>query len=540
MPDPTFLAYLPDPFAVGRSAFLVLPAEGEPARVEASELVGLDAPIVSIDASALIEELLRLGQSLPNTLIDFTEALKLLSGTSKKDGGERQWEPWPHLIAASPERRAISRFREAFHNAALLHPDEVTPTLEGGAKALKAAWVTVVDELKEAGELDRFFNVEVPVAQIFYNRQYRGIAVSGRRVKEAHESAKREKYQAYIRVAEQTQVSPTGMSFKNVDRYIDKTDAAYLRFAADFATIEDYFRMASEFSTFARDFVSYVRADRDLRVLSRLFARERAYPRYHPHGTVTSRVLVSDPYLQQLRRKYRQVVVADAGLGLTYLDFRQFEPGILAGLSQDKNLIEDYNSQDLYTSLASSLFGQDIVDGSRDLAKKMFLGFCYGMTKEHIAKVVAGPQSDEQEQAQVQERVVSFFGRYSALETFKSAIESQLFENGYVETALGNRRYRVRKGSLSSEERRWAISQTIQGNASLIFKEALIGIAKKFGEDVILLPMHDAILLQFEKGSVRQKAAEASVIMKEAFTARFANVKPKISVERFGEAPVAA
>ena len=89
MPDPTFLAYLPDPFAVGRSAFLVLPTEGDPVRIEPSELAKLNVPIVSIDASSLIEELLRLGQSLPKTLIDFTEALKLLSGTSKKDGGER-------------------------------------------------------------------------------------------------------------------------------------------------------------------------------------------------------------------------------------------------------------------------------------------------------------------------------------------------------------------------------------------------------------------------------------------------------------------
>lgn len=237
---------------------------------------------------------------------------------------------------------------------------------------------------------------------------------------------------------------------------------------------------------------------------------------------------------------YRNVVAPDVGLGLTYLDFRQFEPGILAGLSQDQNLISDYNSRDLYTALANSLFEQEPNVDSRDLAKKMFLGFCYGMTKEHIAKVVAGPQSSEGDRAEVLGRVDVFFGRYESLQTFKDGVEGHLYEEGYIRTAVGNRRYRVQKGDLSNEEKRWAISQTIQGNASLIFKEALINLDKKFGSDAIVLPMHDAVLLQFERGTVRQKAAEASVIMKEAFTARLPNVLPKVSVERFGEIAVPA
>jgi DNA polymerase I-like protein with 3'-5' exonuclease and polymerase domains len=533
MPDVLFLAFLPDPFAVGRSAYGIFHPRLGFHRVEPAALKDLEFPVVTLDASALIEDLLRLNVQIPVEIVDAIEALRLLSGRSKKDGGEKFWLPWTRLRTEAEDRTALSRFREAFQSSAIMDPEQLGHVLEVTARALAGMWTKIVDDLRTHGEYDRFLRIEVPAAQIFYERQRSGIAIDQRKLITAHGSAKREKYQAYIQVAQQTQVSPTGMTFRNVDKYLGRTDAAYLQFAADYVSIEDYFRMAADFSVFAREFVRYVRADRDVAILSRLFGAERAHPRFHPHGTVTSRTLVSDPYLQQLRRKHREVVAPDKGFTLMYLDYRQFEPGILAGLSGDPALLAAYNSNDLYTALGQALFGEEQAHASRDLCKKMFLGFCYGMSKDHISTVVAGPQATVEEKAGMLARVNAFFGRYGALDEFKRGAEDGLAAAGFVETQLGNRRYRTSKGDLLPEERRWAISQTIQGNASLIFKEALLRLKQRFGGNATLLPMHDAVLMQFETGTARQGASEASDIMKRAFSHRLPHVKPKVSVERF-------
>lgn len=536
MHNPAFVAYLPDPFQMGRSAYGAYDPSSGFQMLEPAQMAELDRQVVTFDASAMIEDLVRVNARLPKTLIDITEALKLLSGTSKKDGGEKSWRHWSKLRACTDEKNKISLYRQAFEASIILAEDQVSSMLEAAVKALSKAWQNILLELEASNESERFFSLEVPVAQLFYHRQAEGISIDQRRLLAAHAASKREKYQAYVRVAEQTQVSPTGMNFRNVERYVASTDAAYIGFASQFSSVEDYFRMAADFSSFARDFVLYIRADRDLKVLSRLLGSARAYPRFHPHGTVTSRVLVSDPYLQQLRRKYRDVIVADKGNGLAYLDFRQFEPGILAGLSDDAELLAAYNSKDLYTTLGEALFGMDAAPTSRDICKRLFLGFCYGMSKEHIATVVAGPGASRDQKSDMLGRVAEFFGRYEALDAFKTKTEQQLASDGFVMTLLGNRRYRTKAGALSPDERRWAVSQTIQGNASLVFKEALLQLRQRFGDESILLPMHDAVLMQFAVGTVRQSASEAGELMKQAFANRFPKVKPKVSVERFAPA----
>jgi DNA polymerase I-like protein with 3'-5' exonuclease and polymerase domains len=155
------------------------------------------------------------------------------------------------------------------------------------------------------------------------------------------------------------------------------------------------------------------------------------------------------------------------------------------------------------------------------------------MSQEHIAKVVAGPSATEADTVAMLERVQAFFSRYETLADFKHRTEDQLMRDGYVETAFGNRRYRVSEGRLTGNERRWAISQVIQGNASLVFKEAVRNLATQFGSSAVVLPMHDAVLMQFEVGTAREKASQASEIMREAFKSRFPQVTPRVSVERF-------
>ena len=62
-------------------------------------------------------------------------------------------------------------------------------------------------------------------------------------------------------------------------------------------------------------------------------------------------------------------------------------------------------------------------------------------------------------------------------------------------TVLGNHYRRAGRGPLTGKEQRSAVSQVVQGTASLIFKRALLAVASI--EDLrIVLPMHDALLFE--------------------------------------------
>jgi DNA polymerase I-like protein with 3'-5' exonuclease and polymerase domains len=247
-------------------------------------------------------------------------------------------------------------------------------------------------------------------------------------------------------------------------------------------------------------------------------------------GTVTGRILVSEPFLQQLRRRFRGVVEADSGKILIYLDYRQFEPGIMADLSGDPQFIEAYNSADLYSSLSQAVFEDE---DHRSLCKRVFLSFCYGMPRSGLATLLLGKSPENGERETLEAKLQQFFDRYPGLEKLRSDLQHRLRQDGFVASLWGNRRYRLASGVLTPEERRWSLSQRIQGTAALIFKEALVDIADTLGPECIVLPMHDAILLQFPSSNAVESKAMAANIMAAKFQTRCPAITPKISDEPF-------
>ena len=94
----------------------------------------------------------------------------------------------------------------------------------------------------------------------------------------------------------------------------------------------------------------------------------RCYPVFFGFGTITSRVTVREPSLQNLRKTNRSVISADPKKKLLYVDYSQFEAGILASLSEDPLLISLYNT-DIYEDLAHNVLG----DASKRADTKVFI-----------------------------------------------------------------------------------------------------------------------------------------------------------------------
>ncbi len=296
--------------------------------------------------------------------------------------------------------------------------------------------------------------------------------------------------------------------------------------------LQDAFEFATSHSNFARAFLSLVKAGQDESIIKRALSESgRVHPVFRVVATVTSRISVADPNLQQLRRSYRSLVSADPGLRLAYLDYAQFEPGVLAGLVSDESLLSAYNTGDVYLSLANRLFRDS---SRRQLAKRVYLSFSYGMSPERIAKFLLGDLSSVTERSEYVDAIRSFFGNYAGIKDYQEDQQRQLLNDGFVSSVWGNRRYRDHHGALTDRERRWSLNHSVQSTASVIVKEALVDLYDEFGPDSIILPIHDAVLLQFrDDSSFRENVERGAEIMENSFSRRFPEVNVNVTARRF-------
>jgi DNA polymerase I-like protein with 3'-5' exonuclease and polymerase domains len=408
---------------------------------------------------------------------------------------------------------------------------ELFELLTRASGALDGLWNDLKLALGVAGEWERFIQIEVPVQQIFWYRQYHGISLNQAAWQEVRQRTQKEKYDAFRKVAGMIGVSPSTIKYQNIGKHLKGTDAEFLSDFAESSSVERCFEVSSEHSEFAQAFVTFSQARKDESILLRINPeQERMFPTFECFGTVTGRIIVLNPALQSLRRRHRQIVAADLGKKLLYLDYVQFEPGILAQLSGDALFLEAYNRHDLYVELSQVLFG---THSRRSEAKRLFLSYSYGMSSDSIARLMCGNHATAEEVTAQKNKIVGFFARYPGLETLRANLLDELQGKGSIASLMGNHRKRIHKGRLSGKEQNWALSQRIQGTASLVFKESLIQMAEAYGPDIILIPMHDAVLLQIPEDDGTSHKTEIAKIMAACFKKWCPDILARVSSENF-------
>lgn len=493
-------------------------------------LADRDEALVTYDAPRLIA-VLRSAEIQPPLLVDIRDGLKLLSGLSKDQGGERQWDTFAALSRASTsdQPRLIGDLVSA--KRPQLERTETETLVKGTAEALRTTWDDLRIALQMKGEWKRFLEIEIPVQQVFRKREFLGLPIDRKQWSETLEQVRSEKYTAYRELAQQLGFGPTSLNYWNVGKYLKGTDAEYLTDFSDNQSLERYFDIAQHQSKFAKAFLTFSDARRDESTLVRIGLQEdRTYPTFECFGTVTGRIIVTNPHLQALRKRHRSMMVSESGKELLYFDYCQFEPGILAGVAGDELFLSLYNSEDIYESLAKAIF--DDVDKRSD-AKRVFLGYVYGMSVSGLSWMLAGPMAHESTVTHFRSAINGFFDRFPALWEYRRKAQSDLEQSGYVSSALGNRRNRLSSGRLAPKEQQWALAQQIQGTASLIFKDSIIQISKLIGSENILLPMHDAILIQcteLEAGILREAISN---LMKDSFLRWCPGVRPRVSIAAY-------
>lgn len=163
--------------------------------------------------------------------------------------------------------------------------------------------------------------------------------------------------------------------------------------------------------------------------------------------------------------------------------------------------------------------------GNRKAAKQLFLSYAYGMSRKALVDAAFSLGVGRQEA----KAAFRLFQRY---EDWKKSVWAEFQRNGRVTTVFGNHYRRSGGGQLTGKEQRSAVSQVVQGTASLIFKRALLSVAS-IGDVRVVLPMHDALLFEHTLAETPSKVVEAfEGVMTEVLSAR---VTGKASISDFAE-----
>lgn len=450
-------------------------------------------------------------QCLPKNVVDVEVFRQSISG-ARIDRSSREIKSIAHSLADICEKEKINKYMDAFTRKTELDIESyfnIAPELE-------RYWVRLCEHAKNVGELDRQTEIEIPIFNYMVSQAVRGIGIDKNKLRSHKKSLERDLFMSLKNFATSYNLPFEVPSDEDVCEYLEPRGFDFsgvsLDYVLKFIPMQD---------NFAADLLALRKTADTRNVLAAMSVnKSRAFPIVDIFGTVTSRIYYKDPALQHISKKHRDIIIPDEGFEFSYVDYDQFEVGIMAALSNDKILLDLYTDSDIYLTISKKIFQ---THSHRKTAKRLFLSYAYGMPLKGLMDAA---------NAQGAERglVKDFFKQFSTFEKWKESINVEYKESGRIGTTLGNYLVRKETGELSKKEKRSSVSQVVQGTASLIFKKALLRL-KEERDITIKLPMHDAALIQHPPTYDKNRLIE---IFSEVMTQHFNGaIVGKASIEPF-------
>ncbi len=449
---------------------------------------------------------------LPKKIIDLDEFRVLVSRNTKDRLKREKVDIIEEINKTFPINYNVCQsYKKVFYGEV----DVDIETIELFHETLRNYYVELCRHAHINGEFHRFIEIEVPCQLICSLISSQGLPVDNERISRFREQARHDYYTSLRDISDTFDVPLERPTNNDVERYAKAKGVDFDEYSFDFVL---------NFMPQVRDYTEAVLALRELDltrgVLDSIAVKDsRVHPVLDTQGSRTSRISVRSPFLQSLAKRYRSILCAKDGFELCYVDFDQFEVGIMAALSGDSELLDLYSEQDMYETFREKHLNGE---GSRQAAKILFLAYAYGMKLNNLPIV-------GQKFGVSRSTIRDAFKKFRRYEIWKQEVLRRFGKTGYVSTSFGNRYYF--KGSKpSNKDRLSAISQVVQGEGSLIFKKTLIQLSKLDGIEM-LLPMHDALLFQHSSSTAPIAVTDVFIqTMTDHFEGR---IKGKASVEGF-------
>ena len=398
------------------------------------------------------------------------------------------------------------------------------------AYAIYKLYNVLTQKMEEAGSIDLFNKIEMPLTEVLASMQYEGIYIDkqelldfGKELQEKIDILTREIYEL---TGEEFNINSTKqlgeilfeklkLTAKKKTKTGYSTDVDVLeKIKYEHPVIEkilEYRQLQKLNSTYVEGLIPYIDET------------GRIHSKFHQTVTTTGRISSTDPNLQniptrmELGRKLRKVFKPEKGYIFVDADYSQIELRVLAHISEDKNMIEAFcNNEDIHAQAASKVFNiplEKVTKEERTKAKAVNFGIVYGISEFGLGEQLGVSRK------KAKEYIEQYLDKYSGIKEFMTNIVEETKEKGYVETLYHRRRYVPELKSNNYMVRQFggrvAMNTPIQGTAADIMKIAMINVYNKLKENnlksKLIVQVHDEILvetLESEKEQVKQIVKE--------------------------------
>lgn len=255
----------------------------------------------------------------------------------------------------------------------------------------------------------------------------------------------------------------------------------------------------------------------------------RIHTTFNQATTATGRLSSANPNLQNIPirseqgKEIRRAFVPNyEGHYLLSADYSQIELRIIASLSEDKHLCNDFQQgKDIHTSTAAKIYHVNENEVSKEMrssAKSVNFGIIYGISAFGLSESLLISRN------QAQELINEYFSAYPSVEEFINKRIAFAREKGYAETLLKRRRYlnniNSANANLRNFDNRNAVNMTIQGTSADMIKIAMVNVFKEIKErnlkSKLLVQIHDELIFDIPEEEINIMKELVPKVMQEA------------------------
>ena len=385
----------------------------------------------------------------------------------------------------------------------------------GCAEALWQLKPVLEGELEKNGMKDLYETIELPLCQVLYRMEKRGISIHRGQLEQFGEMLSQR-----IADCESLIFGYAGESF-NINSPIQLGEVLFEKLGLPpMKKTKKGYSTSAEVLEKLKDKHSIIPAVMDYRMLSKLKStyadglikeiREdgRIHTTFQNLVTATGRLSSTEPNLQNipvrtdLGAEIRKMFVPKEGCVLVDADYSQIELRVLAHIADDKTMQEAFcNRVDIHTATASQVFGvpaEEVTPLQRRHAKAVNFGIVYGISEFSLAEDIGVSRYE------AREYIDSYLNNYRGVRSYMKQVVADAREIGYTQTLYGRRRYipelKSSNFNIRSGAERIALNTPIQGTAADIIKLAMIRVEQALNENYpeaqLLLQVHDELIVE--------------------------------------------
>ncbi len=398
--------------------------------------------------------------------------------------------------------------------------------------------------LKNSGELELLYNIEVPLARVLGNMELIGFLADfeGLSKHSKHLQARIDELtgEIYNLAGEEFNInSPKqlgqilfvklGLPAKKKTKSGFSTNAEVLEeLRYDFPIVElilKYRQLAKLKSTYCDGLLSCRGED------------GRIHSTFNQTEARTGRISSLEPNLQNIPVRtdegkiLRKFFMAREGYVLCDADYSQIELRVLASMANDPVMIDAFKSDtDIHTVTASQVFNIPIdmvLPVMRSRAKAVNFGIVYGIGAFSLAKDIGVSRKE------ADTYIKNYLDTYKGIAAYMDNTIAQAKADGFVTTLFGRRRYlpelSASNGMLRAFGERVARNAPIQGTAADIIKIAMIKVSQRLAKEIptaqLILQVHDELIVECEE---KDRAVVCKILEEEMSAAAQLSVELKV------------